>query len=52
MYEVPAPQQVQDLLAKYDADGSGSLDFSEFQALLQETIAVRHLDRADARELG
>ena len=36
MYEVPAPQQVQDLLAKYDADGSGSLDFSEFQALLQD----------------
>ena len=36
MYEVPAPQQVQDLLARYDADGSGSLDFSEFQALLQD----------------
>ena len=36
MYEVPAPQQVQALLAKYDADGSGSLDFSEFQALLQD----------------
>ena len=50
MYEVPAPQQVQDLLAKYDADGSGSLDFSEFQALLQDyAVAVRHLDRADAR---
>ena len=36
MYEVPEPRQVQDLLAKYDADGSGSLDFSEFQALLQD----------------
>ena len=36
MYEVPAPQQVQDLLAKHDVDGSGSLDFSEFQALLQD----------------
>ena len=36
MYEVPEPQQVQDLLARYDADGSGSLDFSEFQALLQD----------------
>ena len=36
MYEVPEPRQVQDLLAKYDVDGSGSLDFSEFQALLQD----------------
>ena len=36
MYEVPAPRQVQSLLARYDADGSGSLDFSEFQALLQD----------------
>ena len=36
MYEVPEPRQVQDLLARYDADGSGSLDFSEFQALLQD----------------
>jgi hypothetical protein len=27
---------VQELLARYDADGSGSLDFSEFQALLQD----------------
>ena len=36
MYEVPEPRQVQELLARYDADGSGSLDFSEFQALLQD----------------
>ena len=36
MYEVPEPRQVQSLLAKYDVDGSGSLDFSEFQALLQD----------------